>query len=504
MVAWLRLGVRPRRRAHDVACAAVADRGFGPRRSLDRGEIQRKVLHIAMGALRLLLACAHAGGRRSRSRSSRSSTTSIPLPLYARGRIFRGEARTNGPRSRNRPLSRVASPILILVLHARLEIVAAAWGLLAFGDGLRHDRRTGHRRPASAMESGKTWTRLRRVPLHGLRAAWFLYGHTLRARAAAGLGAGASAAARTPGPLAMIATATRRGERSRASRLGARRQHRWCRSPRRASSSRCRSSIPASWASSRALGPRESAVGARRERRARGGAAYAARSVSVVGRGRGRPRRGTLFSRSADGARSMMLVVFFVRRHGARPRPDTRARKSLGIAQEQRRDGAGRRTPIANCGVGALLAFIAGTSACGASPLLGARGSPSRPRRVRHRLERDRPGVRPHDLPHHDPRAGEAGDRRRRVARGDASRASRPPPSSLAGGAGRLGLVNAAGSAVVGRRRGLRLDARVLDGARWERSKLIDNEAINGSPTRRRALFAVAMSALLPSLGMLA
>src|SRR5262245_8506501 len=133
---------RGRGRADGGVAAAGGARAGGGRMSageaappmpLDRPEIQRKLLHIAMGGFALFLAWLTWWQALVLALVALVHNYCL-LHLYARGTIFRGEARTKG-----RDLGIVLYPasiaILILVLHTRLEIVAAAWGLLAFGDG---------------------------------------------------------------------------------------------------------------------------------------------------------------------------------------------------------------------------------------------------------------------------------------------------------------------------------------------------------------------------------
>src|SRR5439155_21725481 len=97
-------------------------------------------------------------------------------------------------------------------------------------------------------------------------------------------------------------------------------------------------------------------------------AAYAARSVRVSGVIGGILMGGTLYA--FGGWRAfMMLVVFFVL--GTTTTKMGYAKKAaLGIAQE-RGGRRGAKNAVANCGMGALLAYVATTSPYGSLAMLG-------------------------------------------------------------------------------------------------------------------------------------
>jgi len=376
----------------------------------------------------------------------------------------------------------------------RLEIVAAAWGLLAFGDGFATLAGKGLGGPRLPWNRAKTWTGLGAFFFMGFTAAWFLYGHTLRGQAPP-----ESDLAVTGGtgswPLAMIAITALVAALLESLALGLDDN---VLVPLASAGFLFALTLadPASWASSRhwILGNLPWAIGVNV---ALAAAAYAARSVSVSGAISGVLVGGALFA--FGGWRAfMMLVVFFVLGTAATKTGHAR-KEALGIAQE-RGGRRGAKNAIANCGVGAMLAFIAGTSGYETLAYLGLAAAFAtaacdtvsseigqaygRTTYLITTLERVRPGT--------DGAVSLEG-----------TLAGMAAAAVVALTAWGLGLVGAAGAAVVVAAAVFGSTLESWMGARWERSKLIDNEAINFANTLAGALFAVSMSALLPTLGIL-
>src|SRR4029453_1858740 len=169
------------------------------------------------------------------------------------------------------------------------------------------------------------------------------------------------------------------------------------------------------------------------------------------------------------------------------------ARKAaLGIAQEKggRR---GAKNAVANCGVGALLAFIAGTSAYETLAFLALAAAFAtaacdtvsseigqaygRSTYLITTLERVKPGT--------DGAVSLEG-----------TLAGIGAAVVVALTAWGLGLTSVSGSAVVVAAAVFGSTLESWMGARWERSKLIDNEAINFANTLAGALFPVARGPL--------
>ena len=464
---------------------------------LDRAEVQRKVLHIAMGGFAFALAWLTWWQALALALIALAHNVWV-LPRYARARVFRGDARTKG-----RDLGIVLYPasiaILILVLHTKLEIVAAAWGLLAFGDGFATLAGRSIGGPRLPWNRAKTWSGYGAFLFMGFSAAWFLYGHTLRAKAP--VGSDPAVTGGTDGwSLAMIVMATLVAATLESLDLGLDDN---VLVPLASAGFLLTLSLVdrALWtaqvASSREWVLRNLpwALGVNLVLAA---GAYAARSVSVSGAVAGVLVGGTLFA--FGGWRSfMMLVVFFVL--GTAATKTGYARKAaLGIAQE-RGGRRGAKNAVANCGVGALLAVVAGTSSYESLALLGLAAAFAtaacdtvsseigqaygRTTYLITTLERVKPGT-------------------------DGAVSLEGTLAGIAAGAvvaltaWGLGLTNAPGAVAVVAAAIFGSTLESWMGARWERSKLIDNEAINFANTLAGALFAIAMTALLPSLGILA
>jgi uncharacterized protein (TIGR00297 family) len=97
-------------------------------------EITRKTLHVAMGGFAFLLAFL------SWPQAALLAVTALVhnlflLPRYGGRRLFRGAAEREGhdPGIVLYPLTVL---VLILIFRERLDLVAAAWAFLAFGDGM--------------------------------------------------------------------------------------------------------------------------------------------------------------------------------------------------------------------------------------------------------------------------------------------------------------------------------------------------------------------------------
>src|SRR5438309_365487 len=111
----------------------VAHPAAGPPAGAASSELTRKLIHVAVGLFALLLAYLTWWQALLLGLVALLHNLFV-LPLYMRKRIYRGEA---GERGHDLGIVLYPASILVLVLvfHDRLEIVAAAWGLLAFGDG---------------------------------------------------------------------------------------------------------------------------------------------------------------------------------------------------------------------------------------------------------------------------------------------------------------------------------------------------------------------------------
>ena len=141
-------------------------------------ELSRKFLHISMGAFALALAYLEPW------QASLLAVVALVhnlflLPLYGGRKLFRGAAARRGM-----DLGIVLYPASILVLTLifprHLEIVAAAWGYLAFGDGFATvaGKLAGRRGGPLPWNRDKSWAGLLAFAAAGAPGAALLYGWT--------------------------------------------------------------------------------------------------------------------------------------------------------------------------------------------------------------------------------------------------------------------------------------------------------------------------------------
>src|SRR5438034_9385841 len=139
-------------------------------------ETARKIVHIAMGGFALLLAYLTWWQALILAVTALLHNLYL-LPLYARRTLFRGEA---GERGRDIGILLYPASIVILIVafHTHLEIVAAAWALMAFGDGFATLVGKGVGGPRLPWNRSKTWSGYVAFLALGFPAAWFLYCRT--------------------------------------------------------------------------------------------------------------------------------------------------------------------------------------------------------------------------------------------------------------------------------------------------------------------------------------
>lgn len=122
--------------------------------SLSRGELGRKLLHMAVGLPAFTLRFLGPVG------ATVLAVTAILHNLFVLPRIARGLWRDE-EKSRGRSIGMVLYPvtvlILILVYWRRLEVAAAAWGILAFGDGMASLVGRSFGRTKLPWNAGKSW-----------------------------------------------------------------------------------------------------------------------------------------------------------------------------------------------------------------------------------------------------------------------------------------------------------------------------------------------------------
>jgi uncharacterized protein (TIGR00297 family) len=405
------------------------------------------------------------------------------LPLYARKRVFRGDAGASG-----RDLGIVLYPasiaLLILVFRHRLEIVAAAWGLLAFGDGFATivgRTISGARLP---WNRAKSWSGLIAFFAFGCPAALILYAWTLKGHGALGDGV-------SPSLVLMIAVTAFLAAVLESLPLGVDDN---ALVPLASAGLLYSLSLfdPTAWAAHRD-GVAANLPWAIGINVALAAAAYAARTVGLSGVVAGIALGGCLYA--FGGWRAFLMLVGFFVLGTATTKLGYAKKAALGIAQEKggRR---GAKNAVANCGVGALLAYLAATTDFSALMMLGL--------------------VAAFATAACDTVSSEVGQAYGRTPYLITTFRRVPPGTdgavslegTLAGIAGAavvalvalaLGLVTTLGAGIVVLAAFFGSTLESVMGATWERSKLIDNEAINFANTLAGALFAMGTARLIPS-----
>jgi uncharacterized protein (TIGR00297 family) len=101
---------------------------------LPRGEVARKLVHMGVGGIAFLLRYLHPAWAALLAVGAVLFNL-VLLPRIGGRRLWRAAESERGA-SWGIVLYPVAVLLLILVFHRRLEIAAAVWGILAFGDGM--------------------------------------------------------------------------------------------------------------------------------------------------------------------------------------------------------------------------------------------------------------------------------------------------------------------------------------------------------------------------------
>ena len=344
-----------------------------------------------IGLVRAPAARASPGGRRRRWRAVALAFNALVLPRIGGRRLYRPVDHARGF-----PLGILLYPLavllLILAFPSRLDIAAAAWGILAFGDG------------AATLVGTALRSRTRRC--RGIAEKDDRRHARLHRRAARHRRRRARAGGRAP-----AVTPCRRW-RSRS----------WRRSSRRVAAAFVETipvrlddniSVPATaggvlWLASLMSRPARVAASRRRARAAAVGARASTRVVAWLGY-----RARTVSPSGAIGGAIVGVVIYAgggAARVGAAARSRSSSRRStsrlglkrktlLGIAEERGgRRGAGNA--IANCGVAALAAIAAAATPYRARGAARARGRADG-RRQRHGRQRDRQGVGTLDVSRH-------------------------------------------------------------------------------------------------------
>jgi len=142
-------------------------------------EMARKSVHVAMGGFALGLRWLGPWWSAALAIAALLFNLFVLHPLTGRALLRKGE------RERGFSLGIALYPAVVLALvvvfHARLELAAATWALLAFGDGMATVAGVLLRGPALPWNPGKTWSGFVTFVLYGTATAAFLIRWTQRA-----------------------------------------------------------------------------------------------------------------------------------------------------------------------------------------------------------------------------------------------------------------------------------------------------------------------------------
>jgi uncharacterized protein (TIGR00297 family) len=323
--------------------------------AIGRGEWLRKAVHIGSGGCALLLHWLPPWGAWLLAAGALAGNLFL-LPA-ATGHALERDAERRGGRAWGIIFYPLSVLILTLVFHDRLEIAAAAWGLMAFGDGLATLFGKLWPVPRLAWNRSKSLAGSLAFVVFGLAAAWPLYlfvaaGHgrdleplhafllilatTLLAALLESLATGIDDNLLVPlsaGPALFALTLVDPA-------LVAAQQPQWA--------------VNLLWGLAVNL--------------LVGGLAWRARAVDASGFAAGMVLGTGIFT-FGGGAGYLMLLAFFVLGSGA-TRVGYAVKQAAGIAQA--RGGArGVRNAVANCGAGAVLIMLAAATPHGALLLVG-------------------------------------------------------------------------------------------------------------------------------------
>lgn len=154
-----------------------------------RTELLRKTVHIAFGGLALSLRYL------TPVQAGLVAAAALGFNLFVLHRLTGGALLRDHERARGFSAGIAWYPaavlVTIVVFHARLELAAAVWGLLAFGDGMATVSGVLVRGPRLPWNRDKSWSGLLAFTLYGAAAAAFLIRWTQRAALDGGPGGAA-------------------------------------------------------------------------------------------------------------------------------------------------------------------------------------------------------------------------------------------------------------------------------------------------------------------------
>ncbi len=135
-------------------------------------ELRRKAVHMSMGLFALLLRYL------TPLEAAGCAVAALLFNLLVLHRVTRGRLLRDDERERGWSLGILLYPMVVLLLiavfHARMELAAAAWGLMAFGDGMATVTGMTLRGPRLPWNRDKTWWGFAAFVLYGTIAASLL------------------------------------------------------------------------------------------------------------------------------------------------------------------------------------------------------------------------------------------------------------------------------------------------------------------------------------------
>jgi uncharacterized protein (TIGR00297 family) len=151
-----------------------------PPQALTRGELARKTVHMGVGLIAFTLRWLGPWWGALCAVAALVFNLAL-LPRLGGKALLRGHERERG-RSIGIVLYPVAVLLLILVFNRRLEVAAAMWGILAFGDGMAGLVGMALGRRKLPWNPGKSWAGTLAYLVFGTLGAWVLLLWTAPAR----------------------------------------------------------------------------------------------------------------------------------------------------------------------------------------------------------------------------------------------------------------------------------------------------------------------------------
>jgi uncharacterized protein (TIGR00297 family) len=177
----------------DEAAAVAAPAAPAAQARLTASELARKMVHMAVGLMAFLLVWLGPAWGMLLAALAVVFNLAV-LPRMGGRRLYRSDELAAG-RSAGIVLYPVAVLLLIAVFYQRLEVAAAVWGILAFGDGMASIVGMAVGRRKLPWNPAKSWAGTAAYWLFGTAGAWALLVWTAPGRYEAGFALAAAATA---------------------------------------------------------------------------------------------------------------------------------------------------------------------------------------------------------------------------------------------------------------------------------------------------------------------